>query len=186
MRIEHPAFQIRSAGTPNAGLILDVRTVVMPAAYAADGHPVDLSAAFSSVLAIQVLRAFVTATGAHDTRRYVPNEAGTDTYANRKFRVKAESVASHTHSIAVQAASSHDHGGLTTPGQTAASAICVVGCNQNHAGTGTHTHAIAEATLAAHDHGGASGAASPAFGELAGGTDLSTITVQYLVIGVPA
>lgn len=77
-----------TAGTIQVQTRVSRRTVVGPASYAADGIPVDLSGVFSTLHDVKITRAYVTSTGVTDTRLYEINEAGTDTIANRKFRVK--------------------------------------------------------------------------------------------------
>lgn len=157
-------LRYRTNGTPQPNTVLDKRTVVGPASYAADGIPVDLSASFSALHAVSILRAYVTATGVADTRSYAVNEAGTDTLANRKFRIKAFAATAP---------------GTTTQTNTwtgtASGTSCVIGCTQVHPPVPSTFTAVSGLT-----------APATAGTEIAGGVNLSTITIEYLVEGRPA
>lgn len=203
--------QVRQAGVAVAqNIVLDVRTVVMPASYAAGGHPVDLSAAYSSVVAIQVLRGYVTATKAPSGRLFAVNETGTDTYANRKFRVQinnpfagftpagtVSAPGTTTDADVLKATGAADNRNAVT--QVAAGGTCTVagvGCNgvghtdnistdANHIRASGVSKVTAVLTVTAPTFTGTAQGAL-ASSELAAGTDASSITVEYLVIGVPA
>lgn len=83
-------------------LRISKRTVVL-AAYTTGGLAQDLSAQFSSVLSVLIARIYVTATKAATGRVVEIVETGTDTYANRKFRLKVSNPTKSATSSAVSA-----------------------------------------------------------------------------------
>lgn len=203
--------QYRESGVIVARPVIDKRTVVGPASYAADGIPIDLSAVFTSLKAVRILRAYVTATGAVDDRIYEVNEVGTDTFANRKFRIKVHraptpagsnsaptftgvALGGHVHVFAGDALATHVH--TLFSGGNCGTVACA----------GTITHANASVGSGATGGGTPSGSissvgagtpagtvsapvftgAAPTAGlsEIAGSTPLSTITIEYEAIGI--
>lgn len=136
--------------------------VVGPVSYAAGGFSVDVSSRFSSILAVQFLRSYVTATGVSlVTRGIMPGEAGADLYSAGRFVAIAirQSAPSFTGTL----------GNTSTP---AASAACIATCNQNHPNLSALTYTPA-------------GTISSSNFIESGAADLSTNTYEFLVFGVP-
>lgn len=193
----------RIAGAEQTRRVIDKRTIVGPASYVADGFAVDLSGVLASLDQVNILRAFVTATKAPDSRVFEVNEVGTDTFANRKFRIKAfraptpagtnDAPAVTTDANVVKATGALANVAAT---ETGAAASCgSVACDAAHPGS-----VVAQRTNLLQGSGAAKVTAvltvpAAAFTgtaptglktEVAATTDLSTITVEYEVIGEPA
>lgn len=167
------------AGTAQGAIRVSKRTATGPASYTqGTGIVIDLSAAFATLLAVRITRAYVTATLADASRIWRVHEAGTDLFANRKFRLLA-------------------YVGNTPVGTNAAALFNLV-----NGGVGNSTVTIPAGNgqaLAAGLTGGAgastghtgiqaaafTGTAETVFGvEVVGAVDLSTITVEYEAVGI--
>lgn len=163
---------IRNSEYRVAGVVVDAvfdkRTVVGPASYATDGIPVDLSAIFSTLRSVRILRAYVTATGVVDGREYQVNEISTDTLANRKFRIKV---------FRATAPGATTFGDFLSATGTANSITCAAVAGSadlvQAAGAGK-TAAVVALT-----------GATTLLTEIAAATNLAAITVEYEAIGVP-
>lgn len=194
---------MRVAGVSKVGAVLDARTVVGPVSYLANGFAVDLSAAFSEIYSIKILRAYITATKLADGRLFLPAETGTDVFISAKFRIQAFNPtriitpagtvaapvfaggipATHTHTYN-ESANSTDNGSV--------SALDTIG------GSNPHTHTISKINVVTGATAGPTPTGTntaPAFTgaaiaaasgtEVLDVTNLSTITVEYLVFGKP-
>lgn len=190
-----------NAGTIVSGVRETKRTATGPASYTqGTGIAVDLSGVFATLHGVRVLRAYVTSTLAADTRRWVVHEAGTDTFANRKFRLLAY--------IGGTPAGTNGAPGVTTDANVlkatgSVSAVntinasgltgtCgAVGCDSDHPnGASAVPNTLtasgpskveAVLTVAAPTF---TGTAETALAEIAATTNLSTITVEYVATGV--
>lgn len=153
---------IRNAGSPVSGAVIDVRSVTGPASYATGGIPVDLSAAYSSILDVIPTAFVTTATGiTSPLRLFQRNQTGTDLFSSGKFRLMALGVGAHTHT--------YDKTDTPTGIQS----------SEGPLGAGNHTHSLTFTSTA-------SGATSTdVFREMAAATNLSTFTINFVVIGVP-
>ena len=184
------------AGARQTQVVFDKRTAVGPASYTqGTGIAVDLSSVFSALHAVRVLRVFVTSTDAHSPYKVEVSQAGTDTFANRKFRVlfyQQNDPASVTGAVKTNAgggimgagfvalaSTSNQNTGIPSAQVDAGSGLAVA-----DPASGAHTHTVANDWIADHDHDISTSAA--AFPEVTGTTDLSTVTVEYEAVGVLA
>lgn len=186
-----------TAGTLQTAVRFSKRTVVGPASYAADGIPVDLSATFSTLHAVRILRAYVTSSGAPDSREYEVNEISTDTLANRKFRVKVfriPTISGTQDADVIKATGTVTNGGSGASGVWAGTQsggnACIVGCdNTDHPGT-TPTNVVSNviAGSGASKVSAFTALTTPTVAktEIDAATNLSTVTVEFEAVGVPA
>lgn len=157
-----PVPRIRNSGTASPLAVIDVRTVAGPATYSTGGIPVNLSASYTTLIAVYFTRAYTTATTVSVLNQIgMPNETGTDVYASGKFRLLLGNAPGHT----------HNYDKADTPTGTA---------NSGLGGADPHSHTLTYTATA-------SGAASAtAFAEIAAGsTQPSGRTYEYVVIGIP-
>lgn len=177
------------AGAIKQGVAFDKRTAVGPASYTqGTGIAVDLSAVFSTLHGVKILRVYVTATDAHSPYKVEVHQAGTDTFANRKFRIlfyqqndpdaASGNVQGQDGSFTVLSASDTPATGTPSATQTDPD----TGVGGPSVPSATHTHTYARNFVAQHQHAVTKAAA--AFPEVAGATNLSTITVEYEAAGV--
>lgn len=134
--------------------------VVGPASYATGGFQVDCSSFFSSIVAVVFNRAFTTSGEAAEIQRMVmPGVAGSDTFANAKFRALISRGPAHTHT----------YDKTDTP--TGSS-------NSGLGGADPHSHNLTFTSTA-------SGTASATNFAEPSGAALNTFTYEFLVWGVP-
>lgn len=205
---DQPPLGVRSAGTLQTGVTLDLLSSVGPASYTqGTGIAVDVSANYSSVLAVWVTRAYVTSTLASDTRKWMVHEASTDLYSNRKFRLLCYigKTPAGTNASAGNTTVAHVPAAVTSlavaahvPSSTTAFSkdTCgAISCDGNSAqSTGTHSDltdvlrtvgGVTDNTLvSAAGNQTFTGTAETVLQEIAGTTALNTITVEYVVMGV--
>lgn len=165
------AMRMIDATGASATVVPRVFQVVGPASYATGGIPIDCSAYFSRILAATFLRRFTTATGVNVATSFcLPGEAGTDTYANAKFRLVESRAPTVTGTNTAPAFTGNAIGG--------AHACGAVGCDSSHPNSTT----VPAGTVAAPVWTTSS---STSFTETAAAVNLSSITYEFLVWGVP-
>lgn len=196
---------IDASGNQSAGAFYRVFQQVGPNPYAAGGIPIDLSAIFAnSLIAVSVIRSFVTATNAFDGRRFVVNQTGTDTFANRKCRLVGQRGQTAVGTNGAPGVTtdpdvvSNPGGALSGQnvwaGAQTGSGTCVATCSNNHPGlnpsatqrvlsvgaAGAPNKVTAVLTVAAPVF---TGTAPTIIGTELGAIDLSAITLELLCLG---
>lgn len=179
----------RVAGVEQECPVTDKRTVAGPASYVqGTGIVVDLSAVFATLHGVTVLRVFTTAGEAALPKDVKVHQAGTDTFANRKFRLlffqqhDPAAVSGNVQGLA--AGVTADAG---TPPTLTAAASAATGADPD-AGVGgpavvdaAHTHVVNLSKIPEHQH--AVSMAKADFPEVAAAVVLSGVTVEYEATG---
>jgi hypothetical protein len=172
---------------------MDLRSIVGAVAYAAGGMAVDLSAEYSSIKAAWITRVFTTGTKAASRRVAYISEGGTDLFTNGKLRiVPCLALQRHTHTVGLENNVVKATGALALRNATETGAAAVCG---SALCTGTHPNTVvAQRTNILEAPGASKVAVATTVGNLAAdvdldleapnGTDLSTETFEFFIIGV--
>lgn len=182
---DQPALTVRnSSGAVVTNAREQVFATVGPASYATGGIPVDLSATFSSLVAVRVTRAYVTSTKQQTGYLAEVVETGTDVFTGAKFRILVSRQAAPpltTDSDVLKATGAAANVAAT---QTGAAGTCgAVACAGAHPNSIVAQRSDLVQASGATKVAVATAASATTFVEIPAATNLSTVTVEYLALG---